>query len=103
MGKDIESYRALQRMTAIYRDNKLCTRHYFLLFEFVKGDHVHHVYGRSSTGNWKEHYTNLLCLCVNCHNLYGPLSTKGDTEQEFILKKANETPINPLFSHEQID
>lgn len=93
-------YRRNQVALAILRDDSTCVFCWFSRGKRTPRTQVHHVYGRGrDAGDWREHYTNLLCVCNNCHPL--PIQTPGANEDlayvEDVLRMANEEPINPSF------
>lgn len=92
-------YAQLQAQRVVFRDNGLCINCYFVHGRAKKYDEVHHFYGRGrDAGDWREHHTSLGCLCRSCHRKFGPIQTKGTRpEQELILQRANEDPINQRY------
>lgn len=55
-------YRKEQYALAQERDNDLC------VFCGKPRDDVHHVYGHGKyAGDWREHYTSLMCVCRKHH------------------------------------
>jgi hypothetical protein len=104
--KDLQRYRSVQAALAIRRDAGLCAIHYFRHGEKRKYQDVHHVFGRGKgAGDWREHYSNLLCTCRICHPppIYIP-STNGRTNWvEDVLHQANTMPINKRFDHREIE
>lgn len=101
--KELRAYRLKQGMLAHHRDNGWCVRCYFGSDRYRPKSDIHHVYGRSSVyDNWRERYTSLMSLCYFCHYKLRPIRVKGakkHKEVEELLRKANETPINPHFKH----
>lgn len=96
-------HRRTQAARAVYRDGALCVFCYFRDQKKVKGQEVHHVYGRGrEVGDWQEDYHNLVSTCRRHHP--PPIKTPGanpDLEYvEQIRKQANDTPINKEFEHE---
>lgn len=63
--------------------------------------HIHHIYGRSRKIDWREHYTNLMSVCTECHPQ--PIIQKPASEYlrwvEEIAEQMNEIPINGRFKH----
>ena len=95
-------YRSNQVALAILRDNSTCALCFFLHGKRTPRTQVHHVYSRGrDAGDWREDYTNLLCVCNECHPL--PIQTPGANADlayvEDVLRLANEKPINPSFTH----
>jgi len=97
---ELIQYRRVQAALAISRDNSLCVVCYFTDGLRVNREEVHHVFGRGIVaGDYREHYTNLMCVCRKHH----PHPIKGDVPKlemewiEHIRKQANKTPINPHF------
>lgn len=93
----LKEYRAQQRKLAVFRDNGLCTIHYFLEHEEVPYDEVHHVYGRAKeAGHWRENHASLLCVCRDCHP--PPIQNIGASKNlgwvEYVMRLANSDPIN---------
>jgi len=97
--KDLQEYRRVQSALAIERDGSLCVFCFFLHGKRTPRSDVHHTFGRGDTaGDPREHYTNLLCVCRECHP--PPIITGGSPELDYIervRKQANETPINRRF------
>jgi hypothetical protein len=93
-------YRHNQVALAILRDADVCALCWILQTKRTPRTQVHHVYGRGKdAGDWREHYTSLLCVCNECHPL--PIQTPGANADlayvEEVLRLANETPINSSF------
>lgn len=100
--EDLRAYRREQVAIAILRDNDQCAIHFFLHGENRRREEVHHIYSRGrQAGDFREHYTSLLCVCKECHPMAiqtpGASATLGWVEE--IARKANETPINTEFRH----
>ena len=84
------------------RDGGFCAICYFRDGVETPFEEVHHVYSRGKKeGDWREHYTSLLCVCKKCHPL--PIITPGGSARlgwvEEVLRKANAKPINKDFIH----
>lgn len=99
----LQKYRGSQVPIAISRDNDQCAICHFKHGRYRKRQEVHHVYSRGrKSGDFREHYTSMLCVCKECHpppiQIPGGSATLGWVED--ILKRANETPINGKFEHE---
>lgn len=95
-------YRRNQVALAILRDDSTCVFCWYLHGKRTARTQVHHVYGRGKDeGDWRENYTNLLCVCNDCHPL--PIQTPGASANlgyvEDVRSLANENPINKKFSH----
>jgi hypothetical protein len=100
----LKAYRSVNVALAIERDNNQCVFCYFLHGMSAPRQEVHHVYSRGKkAGSFREHYTSLLCTCKECHPL--PIQTPGASGSlawvEAVLRKANETPINKKFQHQE--
>lgn len=89
---------------AIARDNGKCVVCWFLHGrKATPQQQVHHVYSRDrKEGGWREHYTNLMCVCQEHHP--PPIITPGASSHlgwvEELLHQANRTPINREFIHD---
>jgi hypothetical protein len=103
---NLKLYRKINKIICIERDAGKCAIHYFNKGEEVLACDVHHVFGRGKVaGDYREHYTNLMCVCRECHPL--PIFTANNILKAGenlswvleILHKANETPINENFEH----
>lgn len=106
--EDLKLYRKVNKIICIERDGGLCVNHYFNMGERVLACDVHHVFGRGKVaGDYREHYTNLLCTCRDCHPLpiftANNILTSGENLSWVLelLKRANETPINEDFKHRE--
>lgn len=100
------AYRRTQCAIVIERDADLCVICYFKHNRIRMRQEIHHVYSRGrETGDWREHYTSLMCVCKECHPL--PIQVPGASANlgwvEDILRMANETPIDPAFKKEYYD
>jgi len=99
--QELVKFRFIQSSLAILRDNNQCVSCWFLEGKVTRRDDVHHIYSRGKeAGDWREHYTSLLCTCRRHHPL--PIQTPGGNPDlayvEEVRKKANETPINRRFA-----
>ncbi len=97
---ELISFRQVQSKLAILRDRDQCAFCWFLLGVEERREEIHHVYGRGKkAGDWREHYTSLVCTCRRHHPL--PIQTPGGNPNldwvEAVLKMANEMPINANF------
>lgn len=95
----LKKYRKVQAALAISRDLAYCVRCYWS-GRIKDYEHVHHTEGRGTYE--KEHYTKLLCLCVDCHRLFSTMRVKLKTfhaAQRALVDLANENPINTNFEH----
>lgn len=98
----LSEYRSRQAIFAIQRDFDRCVICHFKFGRRRRRQHIHHVYGRGrKAGDWREHYTNLMCVCMDCHPL--PIQTPGGNHAlswvEDIREKMNSDPINYGFEH----
>lgn len=98
--RSLADYRHKQVELAIIRDRDLCAICFFKYSRLRRRQEVHHVYSRGRrAGDWREHYTCLLCVCKECHPL--PIQQPGASASlgwvEDILEKANANPINKYF------
>jgi hypothetical protein len=96
----LQDYRRIQAAYAIHRDFDLCVICFYRYNARRKRQDVHHVYGRGKyAGDWREHYTSLLCTCRQCHPM--PIQTPGGNPDlawvEEILELVKSKPINPTF------
>lgn len=92
-------YRRIQAALAIERDNAQCVFCHFIYGKTTDSADVHHVWGRGKTaGDYREHYTSLLCTCREHHPQ--PILTGGDLHLDYVQQirvLANDVPINPRF------
>lgn len=93
-------YRRVQSALAIQRDENLCAICYFQYNRATPRAEIHHVYGRGKhAGDWREHYSSLLCVCKACHP--SPIRDPGGNASllwvEAVLAQANALPINKKF------
>lgn len=98
---DLRAYRREQAVKAIHRDGGLCVHCYWFPGRVKEFAHVHHVRGRGTYE--KEHYTSLLCLCVQCHDVFSAMRSEGKPRHQYqlsLLKVANNYPINSEFEHD---
>jgi hypothetical protein len=98
---DLRAYRREQAVKAIHRDKGLCVHCYWFPGRVKEFDHVHHTRGRGTYE--KEHYTSLLCLCVQCHEVLLAMRSEGKPRHKYqlsLLKIANDHPINSEFQHD---
>lgn len=98
---DLRAYRREQAVKAIHRDEGLCVYCYWFIGRIREFDHVHHARGRGTYE--KEHYTSLLCLCVQCHEVFLAMRSEGKPrhqDQLSLLKVVNKHPVNPEFQHD---
>ena len=59
----LKLWRATQYQKAIDRDKGMCR-----ICDKIVVQDVHHVYGRGKDMfDWREDYTNLMCVCRQCH------------------------------------
>ena len=96
----LREYRNKNAMLAIYRDNDKCVICWFRDGIETNSTQVHHVYGRGREyGDWREHYTNLMCVCNECHPQPIKHKPAGDNLKwvEDIAKKMNLFTINKDF------
>ena len=98
--RDLIAYRATQVKRAIVRDNDQCVFCWFLEDTITQREEVHHVYSRGrEAGSWREKTESLLCTCKEHHppaiQIRGGSATLGWVE--YILQRANETPINEAY------
>ncbi len=87
---------------AIARDNGQCVFCWFQYQKEVPHTQVHHVYSRDrSAGGWREHYTNMLCVCNEHHPppIIFPGASKNLSWVEDVARQANEQPMNEKFTH----
>lgn len=96
----LREYRAKNAAMAILRDNDQCVFCWFVHGKVTPRADVHHVYSRGkTTGDWREHYTHMLCTCKKCHP--PPIKQPGSSEKlawvEQVMYLANTNPINPRF------
>lgn len=97
----LKEYRREQAALAILRDNGYCVRCYWFPGHIKAYEHVHHTEGRGTYE--KEHYTKLICLCAECHNLFSAMRVKEKSihrEQRELIKIANKHPINLKFNQD---
>lgn len=99
--RQLDMYRGTQRMLCVDRDHASCVICWFRDGVKTRYQDIHHIYGRGKkVGDWREHYTNLMCVCRKCHPL--PAQDKG-SKQSWVIEIAEEmmnaTPINPAFEH----
>jgi hypothetical protein len=99
----LREYRRTNVTIAILRDDNLCVFCWFLSGKRTRRDDVHHVFSRGKTaGDWREHYTSLVCTCKAHHPM--PIQVPGASQNltwvEDVLRQANERPINSNFRHE---
>lgn len=99
----LRDYRRVQAAKAILRDNDQCAICHFLHNRYRPRQDVHHVYGRARVaGHPREHFSNLLCVCRECHP--PPIRDKGGNAAlkwvEDVLYLANEIPINEDFKEQ---
>ena len=98
---DLREYRREQAVKAIHRDGGLCVRCYWFPGRIKEFEHIHHARGRGTYE--KEHYTSLLCLCVQCHEALSAMRSEGKPRHGYqlsLLKIVNNHPINPEFEHD---
>lgn len=98
--KALRKYRLIQTAIAIFRDDGVCVNCYRFLDQIKKYDHVHHTEGRGTYE--REHYTKLVCLCIECHEKFSAmrqLNKPIHKTQKELIKIANEQPINFYFDH----
>lgn len=96
--KALQAYRLFQAAIAIFRDNATCVNCYQFLGRVREYDHVHHTEGRGTYE--REHYTKLVCLCIDCHMNFSVMIQPDKAihrAQKELIKLANERPINLLF------
>lgn len=82
----LKEYREQQYCKAFERDGGKCA-----LCGKPAND-VHHCYGRGvDAGDWREHYTNLMCVCRGCHpgRIVGERAGKNLEFVEDKLKEIN--------------
>ena len=96
----LREYRHTNVALAINRDDDRCAICHFKYGRYRRREEVHHVYSRGRrSGDFRERYDNLLCVCKQCHppaiQLPGGSATLGWVED--ILRQANENPINKEF------
>ena len=95
-------YRRVQSMLVIDRDLARCVICWLRDGKKKRYDDIHHVFGRGNkAGDDREHYQNLMCVCRECHP---PPAQDSYSRQAWVVKllfKANETPINPEFEHQE--
>lgn len=96
----LKKYTQTQAPLAISRDGDQCAICWFRDGVHKRREEVHHVYGRGrASGDFREHYTSMLCVCKECHP--PPIQIPGASARlgwvEGILQQANETPINEIF------
>ena len=100
--KILRQYRMGQAAIAIYRDNATCVNCYQFLGRVKDYDHVHHTEGRGTFE--KEHYTKLVCLCIECHEKFSVMKQGNKPihkKQRELIRIANEHPINFCFVVEE--
>ena len=62
-GTQLRLWRVSQYRKAINRDSGMCQ-----ICQKMVAQDVHHVYGRGKDMfDWREDYTNLMCVCRKCH------------------------------------
>ena len=96
--KALQEYRMTQAAIAIYRDSATCVNCYRFLKRVKDYDHVHHTEGRGTFE--KEHYTKLVCLCIECHEKFSVMKQVNKSihkKQKELIRIANEFPINFCF------
>lgn len=98
--QSLKEYRAENAARAVLRDNDQCVFCWFLKGKVTPRADVHHVYSRGKkSGDWREHYTHMLCTCKQCHPQ--PIKQPGSSEKlawiEQVMYLANTNPINPDF------
>jgi predicted HNH restriction endonuclease len=100
--RHLRIYRETNYMLCVDRDLALCVICWFSKGIRTQYEHVHHVLGRGTeAGDYREHYTNLMCVCAECHPL--PAQDAG-SKQSWVIdisKKSNENPINKKFEHQK--
>lgn len=99
--RTLRAYRDSQYALAKQRDGGHCVFCFFQESALRQASEVHHVYSRGrAAGDWREHYTNLLCTCVRHHP--PPIITPGGSATlgwvEGIKALANAFPINKEFT-----
>ena len=63
--RELTAYRKIQYELAVERDEGGCR-----FCEKVRASEVNHVWGRGrKAGDWREHFSNLVCTCQSCHPL----------------------------------
>lgn len=95
----LREYRGVQVALAIFRDNATCVNCYRFRGQVKTYDHVHHTEGRGTYE--REHYTKLICLCVDCHMSFSAMRQPDKAihrAQRKLIKFANEHPINLHFT-----
>lgn len=102
MKEELREYRQRQAALTIWRDNDQCVICYFKHLRNNRRAEIHHVYSRGrKAGDPREHYSNLMCVCRQCHPM--PIQQQGASASlgwvENILEQANNTPINIRFKH----
>ncbi len=98
----MQDWRKKNVQLAIARDNGQCVFCWFQNHAEVPHTQVHHVYSRDrSAGGWREHYTNMLCVCNEHHPppIIFPGASKNLSWVEEVARQANEQPINEKFIH----
>jgi len=96
----LKKFREQQYQYAKIRDNGACTICFYNNGVLRNASEVHHVYSRGrARGDWREHFTSLLCVCQQCHPM--PIQIPGANSSlswvEEVLLKANSNPINKSF------
>jgi predicted HNH restriction endonuclease len=97
--ENLREYRREQAMLAIMRDNAWCIRCFWVFDRTREFEHIHHVRGRGThAGHPREHYTNLMCVCAECHQQLEPVYVEeNNPDQMFLQRQMNEHPLNREF------